>query len=254
MNQPWHITFVAKLANEHNIKVLLSGQGADELYAGYPRYIGEKYHFLFPSFLKTIFQPLSEKIKNEQLRRALYSLSEKDEIKRFFYVYSVFLPEEKRKLYNKSFLSEIELDSGIKYIDHYFSRFTNHTSLDKMLHIDTRFSLADNLLLAGDKMSMAASVEARVPFLDIDYVKLVESIPAKFKVNKFDIKHIHKINARNFLPKKIIQRKKIGFVNPMGKWLVSHFNEDFNEIIADKNSMVNMFFNRNVVTEYVRTP
>lgn len=239
--------FVAKLAHDHNIKVLLSGQGADELFGGYPRYIGEKFHHLFPSMFKNIFQPISTKIKNEQLRRSLFCLPEKDEVKRFFYVYSIFLPREKQKYYNNSFLREINLESGINYINKYFNRFTNHTSLDKMLHIDTRFSLADNLLLAGDKMSMAASVEARVPFLDIDYVKLVESIPARFKVNKLSIKYIHKANAKRFLPEKIIQRKKIGFTNPMSKWLVTHFNEEFNKIIEDKNSIVDIFFNKNAV-------
>ncbi len=241
--------FVAKLAHDHNIKVLLSGQGADELFGGYPRYIGEKYHFLFPSLLKPIFKPLSQKFNNEQLRRSLYSLSEKDEIMRFFLIYSVFLPEEKQKLYRKSFMKEIDLNSGIKYIDHYFNRFTNHTSLDKMLHIDARFSLADNLLLAGDKMSMAASVEVRVPFLDIEYVKLVESIPAKLKVNNFKIKYIHKINAKNFLPKKIINRKKIGFTNPMGKWLVNNFNDDFNQMVNDENSIINMYLDRDHVVK-----
>lgn len=239
--------FVAKLAHDNNIKVLLSGQGADELFGGYPRYIGEKYHFVFPSFLKNSLQSLSTTIRHEQIRRSLYSLPEKDEVKRFFYVYSVFLPDEKNKIYQNSFLKKIDLDAGISYISHYFDRFTNHTSLDKMLHIDARFSLADNLLLAGDKMSMAASVEARVPFLDVDYVKLVESIPSKFKIRNFNIKYIHKKNAEKFLPRQIIERKKIGFANPMSKWLSSYFTNEFNQIINDSNSIVNEFFDRNAL-------
>jgi asparagine synthase (glutamine-hydrolysing) len=228
---------------------MLSGQGADELFGGYPRYLGEKYQFLFPSFFKYFRKIFSGRIRNEQLRRSFYSLPEKDELKRFFYIYSVFLPEEKLKLYNNQFKREIEIEGAKKYIKPFFSRFTNHKALDKMFYIDSRFSLSDNLLLAGDKMSMAASVEVRVPFLDIDLVKLVESIPACLKIKGLNLKYIHKMNSRNFLPAEIINRKKIGFANPMEKWFTRNFDNYFNAMLNDKNSIANMYFNKNFINE-----
>lgn len=238
---------VAKLAHDNGIKVLLNGQGADELFAGYPRHIGERYQYLFPSFSKFFLKPFLPNLQNEQLRRSLYALTEKDELKRFFLVYSIFLPREKEKLYKKEFLDNSDIYNGLEYLKPYFKRFTNHSSLDKMLYIDTRFSLPDNLLLAEDKMAMAASVEARVPFLDVDYVKLVESIPAKFKINKGTIKFIHKKNLKNFIPDEIINRKKIGFGNPMEKWLVNQLEDTFNEMVNDKDSIINQLFNKEYV-------
>ncbi len=116
-----------------------------------------------------------------------------------------------------------------------------------MLYIDTRFSLPDNLLLAEDKMAMAASVEARVPFLDIDYVKLVESIPAKYKIHNREIKFIHKKNIKKFIPDEIINRKKIGFGNPMEKWLVNQLENSFNEMVEDRNYLINQLFNKEQV-------
>ncbi len=109
---------VAKLAHDNGIKVLLNGQGPDELFAGYPRHMGERYQYLFPSFSKFLFKPFLPYLHNEQLRRSLYSLTEKDEALRFLLVYSIFLPQEKKKLYNEDFTSGTDFYNGLEYLNH----------------------------------------------------------------------------------------------------------------------------------------
>ncbi len=241
--------FVARLARDHKIKVLLTGQGADELYGGYHRYLGERYHSWMNILPGAIARQLSHRVKNERIQRALYCLNEKSEKKRFFYTYSVFFPEEKTGLYKNTVLKNIDQDNGMRYISSFFPRFTNHNSLDKMLYIDTRFSLPDNLLLAEDKMAMAAGVEARVPFLDLEYVKLAESVPSNLKIKKWRFKSIHKRAAAHWLPNNFINRKKIGFTNPMSDWLTGHLEEYFKSLINNDQSFTNLFLNRSYVEE-----
>jgi asparagine synthase (glutamine-hydrolysing) len=187
---------------------------------------------------------MSRHVKNERVQRALYCLNEKVEKKRFFYTYSVFFPEEKRGLYKDAILKNIGADNGMQYISSFLPRFSNHNSLDKMLYIDTRFSLPDNLLLAEDKMAMAAGVEARVPFLDLEYVRLAESVPSNLKIQTWQFKSIHKLAAAQWLPRNFIKRKKIGFTNPMSTWLISHLEDYFMRLINDNDSFTSHYFNR----------
>lgn len=236
--------FVARLAYENGIKVLLNGQGADELFGGYHRYLGERYRYFMSIVPHFLTKPLSRVVGNERLKRSFYSLNVKDELDRFFLVYSVFLPEEKIGLYNGDFMSRVDIDGGKGYLRPFFDRLTaNHTPLDKMLYIDLRFSLPDNLLLAEDKMAMATSVEARVPFLDIGYVKIAETIPAEQKIKHFQFKYIHKKVAARWLPRRILKRKKIGFTNPMSDWLTNELERYFLGLINDRHSLTRRFFN-----------
>jgi len=239
--------FVARLAHENSIKVLLNGQGADELFGGYHRYIGERYRFMLTIAPQLLTKPLSLLVKNERLRRSLYTLNIADEINRFFLIYSVFIPEEKNQIYGEILKRTVELDNGKNYIKPFFKQFTNHSSLDKMLYIDVRFSLPDDLLLAEDKMSMATSVEARVPYLDVNFLKIAELIPAEYKIKNFQFKYIHKKYLEKWLPKKFIKRRKIGFTNPMRTWLSNEFERYFLNLISQNTSLTKQFFNYNAV-------
>jgi len=92
------------------------------------------------------------------------------------------------------------------------------TPAERMMRIDTRMNLADDLLLYGDKISMSVSLEARVPMLDIELVNFVESLPLKYRVALHRTKIAHKRIAESYLPAKIVHRKKKGFQVPFGDW------------------------------------
>ena len=116
-------------------------------------------------------------------------------------------------------------------------------SLSKILFIDTRMSLPDNLLLFNDKMTMANSLEMLVPFLDIEFVKFIESLPSKFKLNGLKSKYIHKKAVEKWLPKEIIYRRKRGFSTPMDEWLQKDFARTARNLFNQKGSACRKYFN-----------
>ena len=240
--------YVAKLACQH-LKVVLGGQGADEPLAGYPRYIGAHYICKYASVLQKLpLNTISSFLpRNERLKRAAYANRFSNELQRFLGIYTIFtplqkeylvLPEVKKRLHNvdevlvESFYSQTSMLDG---------------SLSKILFIDTRMSLPDNLLLFNDKMTMANSLEMRVPFLDIEFVKFIESLPSKFKLNGLNRKYIHKKAVEKWLPKDIIYRKKRGFSTPMDEWLQKDFAKTAKNLFNEKDSACRRYFNLNFI-------
>jgi asparagine synthase (glutamine-hydrolysing) len=104
---------------------------------------------------------------------------------------------------------------------------------ERMMRMDTRMNLADDLLLYGDKISMSVSLEARVPMLDIELVNFVESLPLKYRVALRRTKIAHKRMAESYLPAKIVHRKKKGFQVPFGDWSRGIWKEWIAEKLLD---------------------
>ncbi|MBN2012311.1 asparagine synthase (glutamine-hydrolyzing) [candidate division KSB1 bacterium] len=210
--------YITKLAASH-LKVVLAGQGADEPLAGYQRYFGEQMINRYRILLRLLpLQLISHYVpRNERFKRAVYASRFQDELKRFVGIYTIFTPAQKQGLMllsqfdstiDESMVARLHLQTnGLK------------DSLSRLLYIDTRLHLADNLLLFGDKMSMANSLEMRVPFLDIQLVTFLESLPASMKLRGKTHKYIHKKALHKWLPQDIIHRKKRGFQTPMDEWL-----------------------------------
>src|SRR5262249_33689643 len=90
--------------------------------------------------------------------------------------------------------------------------------VNQMMYVDTRLSLADSLLLYGDKIAMASSLEARVPFLDLDLLRFVESLPASMKIRGLTQKYLLKRAVAKWIDPRVIKRRKIGFATPVGQW------------------------------------
>ncbi|HDZ27989.1 hypothetical protein LCGC14_1208970 [marine sediment metagenome] len=239
--------FVAELAKGH-VKVLLNGQGADESFAGYPRHLGERYHYL-----SQIFRPFSFfNFRNEALNRTLYSLPVRDCAERFFRIYSIITEEMKNSFYNFEMKNVKRNGNAREYIyDWANNKSVNGNGLEKMLYIDARTSLPDNLLLCEDKMSMACGIEARVPFLDINVMAIAESIPGSLKIRGLVQKYIHKRACEKSLPASIVYKKKIGFSNPMDLWMGSRLGDTLAEFIKKKDSLTRQYFNINVISSYI---
>jgi asparagine synthase (glutamine-hydrolysing) len=237
--------WICKLARE-TVKVVLTGQGADEPFAGYPRHLGEYYGNLYrhiPLWIrKHVLTTLVDHLpRNEQLKRAVHSLGNDHPLERLTQVYSIFSPQLKSKLYRFEVNNQVyrppheavKLWQGdVKHLD----------GLSQMLYVDARFSLPDNLLMYGDKMSMAASLEARVPFLDLEVMKLVESIPPQFKIRKFKQKYLLKRVVKSWLSPEIMQRKKIGFATPIDQWFSHDLRSYINDQLLSSGSACNYFF------------
>ena len=215
--------FLSKGTSEH-VKVALTGQGADEPWAGYDRYIGVKLSCIYnqlPSMVTGSLAGLVTRMPGrfERLKRGVASLGEQDMLTRFTKVYSFFSEEMKVKFFKGRLKERVDsgyqakeairrLQSDVKHLD----------PLTQMLYIDTRASLPDDLLMVGDKTSMANSLEVRVPFLDYRLIEFVESLPPGLKLNGLTGKYLHKKALEKWLPKDVIYRKKKGFDNPLAEW------------------------------------
>lgn len=205
--------FLNELVSKY-VKVVLTGQGADEPLGGYKRYQGEMLHEKIPSFIFNTLKPFSKLIKNESIYRAINSLGERDDVKRFELIYSLFSQDEIKRLIKVDESKSAEL---IKYFYELLDG-KNKDSTNAMMSNDMRMNLCDDLLLYTDKISMNFSIEARVPMLDNDLIDFVESLPLEYKIKGKDGKYIHKRFAESVLPKEIIYRKKKGFKSPTEKW------------------------------------
>ena len=180
------VLLVCELVQRH-VKVVLTGQGADEPHAGYHRYLGERYGGWYrrvPEVVRrTMVKPIVDGLpRRERLKRAVRSLGLANPTERFTEVYAVFPEETKRQLWRR----ELRLDGGLSraraVVDYWREGVGDLDPLVQMTYVDARLSLADDLLLNGDKMSMAASVEARVPFLDLELMAFVEGLPPSARI------------------------------------------------------------------------
>lgn len=248
--------FVSKLASQ-KVKVALTGQGADEPWAGYHRHIGVKLSTLYsriPKPVSSLLYTLAYMLpRNERLKRGVTSLHEPDILTRFTKIYSFYNDEMKNLLFQDWVKEEIAKNDHIakEALRHLHNDVADLDPLTQMLYIDTRANLPDDLLMVNDKTSMANSIEARVPFLDYRLVEFIESIPSGLKLKGFRGKHLHKKAVEKWLPKAMIYKKKKGFSNPIDQWLRSKMRAYIDESLLSRNAAINAYFNRKYVEELV---
>jgi asparagine synthase (glutamine-hydrolysing) len=120
-----------------------------------------------------------------------------------------------------------------------------------MLYVDARLSLPDDLLLVGDKMSMAESVEMRVPFLDRELVEFIESLPTGYKLRGGRRKAVFKQAMHGVLPRRIIHRKERGFATPIGRWLKDDFHDAAKRLLLDSPTIGRDLFEHDYVQRLI---
>ncbi|MBR2927907.1 MAG: asparagine synthase (glutamine-hydrolyzing) [Oscillospiraceae bacterium] len=199
------------------VKVVLSGEGADELFGGYNYYKEcldfEKY-MKVPSFLRKIAGGVAEKLPNFHGRRFLMRGR---------------VPLEKRYIRNNYNYHYTELGSILKDTSHvvppetltkpYFDKVAGQDEVTRMQYVDICTWMQHDILLKADRMSMAASLELRVPFLDREVLKLAVQIPSEYRVTKDVTKIALRRAAERVLPKKSAMMPKIGFITPLVDWM-----------------------------------
>ena len=215
---------VAQLAAK-SVKVILSGVGGDELFAGYNRYLGDHYGALYgkvPGWLRErVVEPLSAHLPSGRQNRWMdfsrYTRS---------FVQAAGLPwREQYKLFialeEESMLQSLLGDSSLKEPDGFDRILDGEDAADpllRLLRVDWETQLSEDLLLLTDKMTMAESIECRVPFLDHRLLELAASIPASIKRPEGRLKSLLKKALAADLPKEILDRRKRGFGAPVGAW------------------------------------
>lgn len=213
---------VAELASR-DVKMVLTGEGGDELFAGYARHAGERWSSLFravPKAARSIAIAASSAIPG--LRRpkiALNALSQANEVKRLFNWFPLFNAQMKQELLCDDLKEALNGHESEDVFAEALRRTDAAHSLERLLYIDTKLWLPDLLLARGDKMSMAVSLEARVPLLDHKLVEFAASLPPGLKVRGLARKYLLKQVSKKWLPREIINRKKKGFPMPSSVWL-----------------------------------
>lgn len=250
--------FVSKITSQH-VKVALTGQGADEPWAGYGRYLGVKLSTIYsqlPSALTGSLAPLIARIPGrlERVKRGVASLSEPDVLTRFAKIYSFFSDDMKQQLF-KGDLKKQTTNGAYKPKEALRRLQTDVQHLDpvtQMLYIDTRANLPDDLLMVGDKTSMTNSLEARVPFLDYRLIEFIESLPVNLKLNGMTGKYLHKKALEKWLAKNVISQKKKGFDNPIENWFRSTMRPFVEECLLTPDSATAQFFDQTYIRRMLK--
>jgi len=244
---------VSKLASKH-VKVVLSGDAGDELFGGYITYKADKLLPWVKLFIpKSIRNELSKNRKvissnniGMQFKMQQFLYGSKYDFRKAHYTWRlIFKPEERVKILGEKYRELIyDTDPVRKFMD-YYKQVGHLEELDQHLYVDAMTWLTDDILLKVDRSSMASSIEARAPFLDIDLVNFASSIPSNLKLNKFDSKYILKKSLKNQIPDFSIYKKKSGFNSPINKWIdrvESNEFQDFNMyVLNNKLESSNIF-------------
>lgn len=231
---------LAQLAREE-VKVVLSGEGSDELFGGYPKYTfagATRWLGAVPSANLLGRLERSLPASKSKLRIAVRALSESGYDERLRGWFAPFGVAERIRLTGR--LSPRPAPEAY--------RRGRGDSLRRMLYGDTCVWLADNLLERGDRMSMAASLETRPPFLDYRLVELAFDLPSAVKIRGRTTKWVLKEVARRYLPGDIVDRAKIGFKVPLDRWFRHRLREMAYDLLTGPSSYVGEIFDSRTVT------
>ncbi|MDR3554362.1 MAG: asparagine synthase (glutamine-hydrolyzing) [Syntrophobacteraceae bacterium] len=248
--------FVCRRARQ-DVKVALVGQGPDELFGGYKRHLGVRYGGLWaglPGWMRSgISAGINMLPRNETLKRGVYSLDVPDRMRRYQNVLSLAPGDQVDALFHDGLLPP---DAGDKVLDCWADLaplMENTDELGGFQFLEVRSTLPDELLMYADKLSMAHSLEVRVPYLDRELVEWVQRLDAGFKVRNGKGKWLHRQVCRGFLPESILKRKKRGFaVNVVDDWFHDSMKGRFGDLLLDSGSMIFSLLQQSSVTNLLR--
>ena len=242
--------FVSRLAQKH-VKVVLTGEGSDEILGGYGRYqktlallnYGEKYQSLTPKFLRQAVKSgvatLPDSL-NRKLQRTFLS-READIENLYFDNFAIFNKKMQANLLTADAKAQIAEENPYLYQNKWLAETDAQDLLDKLLYADTKTYLHE-LLMKQDQMSMAASIESRVPFLDHKLVEYTAKLPQRMKIRGRETKWILREAMKGILPEEILNRPKMGFPVPLGNWLRSDFHHLVDEYVLGERALDRRLF------------
>jgi asparagine synthase (glutamine-hydrolysing) len=232
-----NVYYISKLARDQGMKVLLSGAGGDDLFTGYRRHRAldlEGYWTALPQALRKRISGLSKHLNQRTLiSRRLSKLLSGAHMEGDDRIINYFLWAQETNLIGL-YTPETRAQLGIQAASEPMHRYLQEipgvpSSLEKMLALEQRFFLADHNLIYTDKMSMAAGVEVRVPFLDLDLVNFSAKIPMQYKQRGSEGKWVLKKALEPYLPRDVIYRSKSGIGAPLRRW----FKNELRDLIGD---------------------
>jgi len=238
----------------NEVKVALTGEGGDEFYGGYPRYswfrIARMLQDRIPSTLRRfLLQAIAKcSIGQEKKRHARLLLGEFGNAERHVSWVGSFSDAEKEVLYGERMKDNLDFGRTEDLVSGYLEDGFEENLLHSLMYLDVKTWLVDDILAKVDKMSMATSLEARVPFLDHKLVEFVATLPPSFKVKGLRTKFLLRRALSGILPAEILNRKKHAFLVPIGEWFQNGMREFVREVLFSEIAMDRGYFN----PEYVK--
>jgi asparagine synthase (glutamine-hydrolysing) len=251
--------FVSKLAQQH-VKVVLTGEGSDEMLAGYERYrktvynlaIGRGYETITPRalrrFVKNRVESLPVRARKKLTRTFLSLPSDIENI--YFDNFAVFTRAMQHRLFTPEAKEQIGYSNPYAIARNLLAEADAKKLLDRLLYADTKTYLHE-LLMKQDQMSMAASIESRVPFLDHKLVEFTAKLPTRLKLKGWTTKYILRESMKGILPEPILTRGKMGFPVPVGSWFRNEFRYIIDEYVLSERVQSRGLFNPDFVREIV---
>jgi len=254
--------YVSKLARQ-DVTVVLSGDGGDELFAGYETYAAHRYARLLRKLpaplVRGILQPAvgllpvsTKKVSLDYKAKRLLSGYHLSPAQAHLAWKVIFDQEEKQNLYAPDYRATLSgRDTAADLFSGYFGSALADDELDRLLYIDTMVYLPDDILMKVDKMSMAVSLESRVPLLDYTVAEFAASIPARYKLKGSEKKHILKKALGGLLPDSILYRKKAGFSLPIAAWVKGSLREMVLDVLSRDSLARTGLFNADHVQQVI---
>jgi len=246
--------YVANMTKDH-VKVVLTGDAGDENFAGYPRYLRSKWVALFSKIpermRKNFLSPFLRMVaqfnwKGKTLNRlAAYIESiSSNQGRNYAEQVKIFNGEEKGSLYSPEFNQALKRIDSFEYLLGKFDEAGTDDLIEQLLYLDINTYLPEDLLVKMDIATMANSLEARVPFLDHQFMEFIASIPPYLKLKGTVTKYILKETFKEFLPEAIFKRKKMGFGVPVSKWFRNDLKNYIFEVLLDSKTLNRGYFKR----------
>jgi asparagine synthase (glutamine-hydrolysing) len=247
--------YVSEIARRH-VTVVLSGDGGDELFGGYERYSPHPRIAAFDRWAPTASRRVASLVwpllphgatgKNF-LRRAA-----RDVRGRYLDQIAYFQSDEKRALLSGDVQRAIGNRDAESQLGEHFDRLQRLPWDGQMMHFDFETYLPEDILTKVDRMSMAHSIESRVPLLDNNVVDFAATLPATLKIKNGRKKHILKEAAASLLPAHILNRRKQGFAVPVGGWFRADLREFFSDVLRSRPARERGYFNRHFIDRLIR--
>jgi len=252
--------YVSRLARQ-SVKVLISGEGGDEAFAGYSIYR----NLLWLGRLRKALGPLKGLASSSLVQ--LNRLAGNSAVAKFGALLG--LPSGSfsygghshpcldikgplNRLYTNEFRDQVDRECTIAGWRRWDKTAPGNDAINRMLYIDTKTWLVDDLLLKADKMTMANSIELRVPFLDHKVLEFAASLPGDYKVRGFATKSLAKRALAHRLPEPILKRRKVGFPVPYESWLRKDLGGWVRSILLDRHTLERGYFEKKAIEQLIR--
>ncbi len=234
---------LCQLIRKH-VTVVLSGDGGDESFGGYPRHAGaalaQRYQHVPRTLRQYLVNPLVQLLPEST--RGFHALRRLREfsagsllppVERYARWFSFYAPEERQALYTGDTATRLGGRDSLDYLRALFAECEGADAVSQTLYVDLMCFLPHNLLQCSDRMSMAHALESRVPLADKELVELVARIPSRLKVRGLQSKYIMRRCMEGRLPERTIGRKKLGFNPPLGVWLNTSLRTTIDDFLSE---------------------